>query len=253
MRSAEHAPLHGRVALVTGSSRGIGRAIAARMAADGASVAVHYATRRDDALAVMSEIALRGGRAIVVGGDVSDERSVASQFDQVEAELGPVDVLVNNAGVHRAGRVEKVSLEDFELVMRTTLFGALHCVRRALPGMRERGWGRIVNISSVVARRGSPGDVAYASAKAALLGLTRSLAAEVAREGITVNAVLPGLVLTEMTRGLSPKAQRRTMDAIPMQRDASAEEVAAAVAYLSSPAAAYVTGVELPVDGGFLG
>jgi 3-oxoacyl-[acyl-carrier protein] reductase len=241
-----------RVALVTGSSRGIGRGIALRLAADGAGVAVHYATRRDDALAVVGEITAAGGRAAAFGGDVGDADAVEALFAGIESELGSVDVLVNNAGAHRGGRLHRVSADDLEFVLRTTVTGAFRCAQRALPAMLDQGWGRIVNISSVVARRGSPGDVVYAAAKSGLLGLSRSLAAEVARSGVTVNAILPGLVLTEMTLGLSPKAQERNIAMIPMGRDGQPEEVGGAVAYLVSDDAAYVTGVELPVDGGML-
>jgi 3-oxoacyl-[acyl-carrier protein] reductase len=241
-----------KVALVTGSSRGIGRAIAERLALDGAAVVVHYATRAESADEVVAGIAARGGRAIALGADVSDPSAVSGLFDAIEGRLGPVDVLVNNAGIHRGGRIQRLRDDDFEQVLRTTVFGSFHCTQRAIAGMVERGWGRIVNVSSVVARRGSPGDVVYSTAKAGLLGMTRSLAAELARSGVTVNAVLPGLVWTEMTGGLSDKAKARVNSSVPMGRPAEPEEVAAAVAYLASDAAGYVTGVELPVDGGFL-
>ena len=184
--------LEGKVALVTGSSRGIGRSIAARLAAEGAVVAVHYATRRDDALRVAGEIRSSGGAAVVVGGDVTELSEVERLFDEIEQQAGPVDVLVNNAGIHRGGRIGKLSPDDFDIVIRTSLHGAFHCMRRAVPGMAERSWGRVINVSSVVALSGSPGDAAYGAAKSGLLGLTRCVAAELAQNGVTVNAVLPG-------------------------------------------------------------
>jgi 3-oxoacyl-[acyl-carrier protein] reductase len=244
--------LRGRVALVTGSSRGIGRAVARRLAAEGAFVGVHYVNRRDEALAAADEIRDAGGEAVVLAGDVADAASVDRLFGELEEQAGPVDVLVSNAGVHRGGRVASLAPADFDLVVRTSLYGAFHCIRRAVPPMVERHWGRVITVSSAVALRGSPGDAAYGAAKAGLLGLTRCVAAELAPTGVTVNALLPGLVWTEMTTSLSPKAQAGLRRAVPAGRDGAPEDVAAAAAYLASPEASYVTGVALPVDGGLL-
>jgi 3-oxoacyl-[acyl-carrier protein] reductase len=235
-----------RVALVTGSSRGIGQAIAERLAADGAAIAVHCASRIEAAEAVAA--GLPEGRAF--RADVSDPDAVERLFGEIETTLGPVDVLVNNAGVHRGGRIGTLSLEDWRLTVGTSLEGSFLCARRSVPSMVERGWGRIVTVSSPVALRGYAGDTAYGAAKAGQLGMTRCLAAELASTGVTANAVIPGFVETEMTGGLSDRARERLIAGLPTGRPVEAAEVAAAVAFLVGDGAAQVTGVTLPADGG---
>jgi 3-oxoacyl-[acyl-carrier protein] reductase len=245
-------PLAGRTALVTGGARGIGRAIALRLAADGAAVAINYATSGKDAEATVAAVVDAGGRASAFQADIGIEADVQGLFSAVEEDLGPIDILVNNAGLHRGGRVERISASDFEAVVRASLFGSFFCAARAAPHMKQAGWGRIVQISSPAALRGFPGDAAYGSAKAGQLGLTRCLAAELAPHGVTVNAVIPGYVETAMTGSLSDKSRAAIESSIPAGRPAAPEEIAGAVAYLASPAAAYVTGVTLPVDGGIV-
>lgn len=245
-------PLDGKVALVTGSARGIGRAIALRLAAEGAAVAVNYATSHEEAGELVDQIARAGGRAVALAADVSDAQDVEALFAAVEQALGTVDILVNNAGVHRGGRVEKLRLEDFDLVVRASLHGSFLCAARAVPRMRATGWGRIIQIASPAALRGFAGDVAYGAAKAGQLGLTRCLAMELAPSRITVNAVVPGYVETAMTASLSPRSRTAIIDAIPAGRPADPAEIAAAVAHLAAPEAGYITGVTLAVDGGIV-
>jgi 3-oxoacyl-[acyl-carrier protein] reductase len=236
--------------VVTGASRGIGAAIAARLAVEGTPVAIVYRSDEDGATAVAKAIEGLGGRALPVRGDISVPEDVDSLFELVEAELGPVGVLVNNAAVHRGGRVQKLSLEDWNAVLDTGLTGAFLCCRRAVPGMIDLGGGRIVNISSVVGLNGFPGDSAYASAKAGLIGLTRSLALELARDGISVNAVVAGFVDTDMTRALQPKVLDRVIATVPLGRTATTDEVADTVAFLAT-GPGYVTGSNVVIDGGW--
>jgi 3-oxoacyl-[acyl-carrier protein] reductase len=191
-----------------------------------------------------------GGRAVAVAGDVASWDDVDRMVGAVEDALGPVGVLVNNAGIHRAGRVHRLAVADWDAVIATDLTGAFLCTRRVVPGMLERRSGRIVNVSSVIGQNGFPGDCAYAAAKAGLLGFTRALALELAPAGVTVNAVAPGFVETDMTRALSESARARTNRAIPLGRQAGAEEIADAVAFLVT-GPGYVTGSTLTVDGGW--
>lgn len=248
MRQGRIPDLTGRVALVTGGSRGIGAATATALAGAGARVAILYRSDADAAVRVVDEIRGMGEDALAVRGDVADETEVARAFDQVRGTFGSVEVLITNAGIHRGGRTERLAVDDFRAVIDTNLLGAFLCCRAALPDMRRASWGRIVTVGSVVGLVGFPGDVAYASSKAALGGLTRALAVECATDGITVNLVAPGFVETDMTRGLSDAARARIEDSIPMRRQGRGEEIAEMiVAVAASP---YTTGSTLVVDGG---
>jgi NAD(P)-dependent dehydrogenase (short-subunit alcohol dehydrogenase family) len=215
------------VALVTGGSRGIGKAIAERLGDDGFNVATLGRTSGD------------------VQADVGDPNSVEAAFKEVRERFGPVLVLVNNAGERQDGLAIRMSAEQWESVIHTNLDGAFHCMRRALDDMLTARWGRIVNISSVVAERANPGQANYGAAKAGMLSLTRTVAREMARKGITVNAVTPGVIETDMTTGVADKL----LAGVPAGRMGQPEEVAHAVSFLCSEGAAYVNGATLAVDG----
>jgi 3-oxoacyl-[acyl-carrier protein] reductase len=235
-------------ALVTGASRGIGAAIARALAAEGWPLGVNYRSDEEGANAVVSQIEAAGGRALAVGGDVADPEAVDHIFSQLEQRFGPVLVLVNNAGVRADGLSMQLDDDEWEHVLATNLSGAFRTTRRALKGMMRARHGRVINIASVVGGvRGNAGQANYAASKAGLVGLTRTVAAEVARRGVTVNAVAPGLVETELTEGID---QQRFLDAVPARRAGTPEEIAACVRFLASEDAAYVTGTTLTVDGG---
>jgi 3-oxoacyl-[acyl-carrier protein] reductase len=235
-------------ALVTGASRGIGAAIAKALAAEGWPMGVNYRSDEEGANAVVSEIEAAGGQALSVQGDVADPDAVDKIFGELEKRFGPVLVLVNNAGVRADGLSMQLDDEEWEHVLATNLSGAFRTTRRALKGMMRARHGRVINIASVVGGvRGNAGQANYAASKAGLVGFTRTVAAEVARRGVTVNAVAPGLVETELTEGID---QQRFIDAVPARRAGTPEEVAAAVRFLASDDAAYVTGITLTVDGG---
>ncbi|MFM7718099.1 MAG: SDR family NAD(P)-dependent oxidoreductase [Actinomycetota bacterium] len=240
----------GRVAVVTGATRGIGRASAVALGRAGWRVAVGYRSDEADAKATLADIEASGGGGIVVRLDLLDETSVAEAFRATSDALGPVTGLVNNAGYSKDGLMAKYPLATYDLTMDTNVRGAYLCAQAALRTMLRARWGRIVNVSSAIAIRANVGQSAYATSKTALLGLTRALAREVGGRGITVNAVCPGLVETDMTSHLDDGARGFYVDQTPAGRTATLEEVAGVVAFLMSDAASYVNGVSLPVDGG---
>lgn len=239
-----------KVALVTGGSRGIGRACAEALAAGGWRVAIGYRTSDADAKETLAAIEQANGHGAVVPLDTLDEASVTEAFRQVAEALGPVNGLLNNAGFSKDGLLITYDMDAFDRTIDTNLRGAFLCTRAALRGMLRARWGRIVNMSSIVALRGNAGQTAYAASKAALVGLTKSLAREVGARGITVNAVLPGLVITDMTSHLNDQARAYYIDQTPAGRAATLEEVSNVVRFLMSEEASYVNGVAMPVDGG---
>ena len=247
------ATLQGRIALVTGASQGIGRACALELARAGATVAL--AARSADKLAALAdEITAAGGQAAAFTLDVASEDSLKSGAKAVLERYGKVEILVNNAGITRDGLMMRMKRADWDDVLNTNLTGAFLLTQALLPAMLKNRWGRILNITSVVGRTGQAGQVNYASSKAGLIGLTRSIAREVASRGITANAVAPGYIETPMTAVLDDKQREAMMAAIPLGRPGTAEDIAQSVAFLASDAAAYITGHVLDVNGGmFMG
>jgi 3-oxoacyl-[acyl-carrier protein] reductase len=240
----------GRVALVTGGSRGIGAATAMALARDGHRVAVTYSKDLDGAEDVVTDLDRIGAGGMAVRADVRDRESVDAAFAAVEEAWGPIEVLVANAGVTADGLIVRMSDTQWDGVVRTNLDGAFITVRRAVAGMMRARWGRIVAVSSVAGSSGSAGQANYAAAKAGLVGLVRSVARELASRNVTANVVEPGPIATAMTDDL-PDARRTELAAqVPLGRFGTVDEVAAAVTFLCSDAAAYVTGAVLPVDGG---
>jgi len=234
-------------ALVTGGSRGIGAAIARALASEGWPVGVSYRSDDEAAAAVVDEITQAGGRAIAVKGDIADPATADALFEKLEAEFGPVLVLVNNAGVRADGLAPMIDDDDWQTVIDTNLTAAFRLTRRALRPMIRNRFGRVVNIASIVgAVKGNAGQANYAASKAGLVAMTRTVAAEVARRGVTVNAVAPGLIETDMTEGIGDNL----LEHVPARRPGTPEEVAECVRFLASDGAAYVTGVCLTVDGG---
>jgi 3-oxoacyl-[acyl-carrier protein] reductase len=242
--------LDGRVALVTGGSRGIGAAVCLELAAAGAVVVVNYARRADAAEEVVRSIAGSGGRAHAVAGDVSTPEGAAALVEQVEAEIGPIAILVCNAGITRDNLIMKLGDADWRDVIDTNLGGAFFTCRAVARPMLKRRAGAIVTMSSVVGVHGNAGQTNYAASKAGLIGLTKSLAQEMASRNITVNAVAPGFIDTDMTAVLSQELKDNMLGHIPLKRFGKAEDVAAAVRFLASEDAGYITGHVLNVNGG---
>lgn len=238
-----------KVAFVTGASRGIGRACAMALAAKGARVAL--AARNLEKLgAVAGEIRGSGGDAYVVEIDLERPESIKSSFAKTASEFGRIDILVNNAGLTRDGLAVRMRKEDWDLVIQTNLTGAFLCSQQVLQAMMRERWGRIINITSVVGEMGNAGQANYSASKAGLIGLTKSLAQEMGSRGITVNAIAPGFIETDMTGVLPEELKGKLLANIPLRRMGSAHDVAAAVEFLASDAASYITGHVLDVNGG---
>ena len=244
--------LEGKVALVTGGSRGIGEAIALRLAEQGADVAVCASRSLERAQEVATRIETTGRKSLALQADVADEEAVTGLFKQIEDELGPVGILINNAGINRDGLMMRLKPEDWDAVLNVNLRGAYLCTKVAARPMMKARSGRIINISSVVGLRGNAGQANYAASKAGLIGLTKSTAREFASRGITVNAVCPGYIPTEMTEGIPEDAKEALLAQIPLGRMGSPDEIAAAVGFLASDDAAYITGQAVVVDGGMV-
>ena len=240
----------GRTAVVTGGSRGIGRAICLELARRGANVAFSYAGNTAAAEATRKELEALGVQTRAVQGSVADPAAVKTLIDTAVKELGSLDILVNNAGITRDNLAMMLKEEDFDAVIETNLKGAFLTMKAAARPMMKARYGRIVNLSSVVALRGNPGQINYCASKAGLIGMTKSLAKELGGRGVTVNAVAPGYIATDMTAALPDAAREAMLSAIPAGRPGAPEDVAAAVAFLASEEVGYITGQVLQVDGG---
>jgi len=244
--------LRGKNALVTGGSRGIGRAIALMLARAGAHVIINYASNEASARDVLDKIQQTGGTASIKGFDVGNTNEVQQALNDIIDTHGPVHILVNNAGITRDRLFVRMKEDAVEDVLRTNLLGAMHCSKAVLNSMMKERWGRIINIGSVVATMGNPGQTNYCAAKAGLEGFTKALAREVATRGITCNVVAPGFIETDMTSTLSPRIRETILAQIPMGRMGVPEDVAACCVFLASDEASYITGHVFHVNGGML-
>jgi len=241
-----------KTALVTGASRGIGRATALELAKAGVKVAVNFAGNRAAAEEVVSTIEAAGGTAFLVQADVGDPVAVDTMVKAVVERFGKIDILVNNAGITRDNLIMRMKEEDWDAVMHTNLKGIFNCTKAVTKLMMKQRYGRIINMTSVVGVMGNAGQSNYAAAKAGVIGFTKSMAKELASRNITVNAVAPGYISTDMTANLSEQAKTDLQSQIPLQRLGNPEDVAAAILFLVSPSADYITGQTLHVDGGMV-
>ena len=244
--------LEGKVAVVTGASRGIGRAIALKLASLGATVVVNYNGSREKAEKVKQEIEDNGGNASIYQCNVSDYEACQNMIQSIIEEYGRIDILINNAGITRDGLLMKMSEADFDQVIDTNLKGAFNTTRFVTRQMLRQKSGRIINMASVVGVTGNAGQVNYAASKAGIIGLTKATAREVASRGITVNAIAPGFIETDMTDVLPDKVKEASVSQIPLGKFGKPEQIAAAVAFLASDDAGYITGQVLNVDGGMV-
>ncbi|MBL9148804.1 MAG: 3-oxoacyl-[acyl-carrier-protein] reductase [Phycisphaerae bacterium] len=243
-------PLQGRVALVTGAGRGIGRAIALSLARHGADIAVNYASNDKAAEEVRDEIRAMGRRAEIFKCNIADDTAVHAMGETIKKVFPAIDILVNNAGITRDKTFMKMTHVEWDEVVGVNLKGPVQMTHLYLPQMVERGWGRVINITSVIGQMGNFGQANYAAAKGGLDAFTKSVAREVARKGVTVNCVAPGFIRTDMTAGVPEKALEHIKTITPMGRMGEAEEIAEVVSFLASPSASFVTGQEIGVNGG---
>lgn len=244
--------LDNQIAVVTGASRGIGRAIALRLAKDGAFVVINYNGSAERAEQVMREILEQGGQAVTMQCNVADAENCEAFMKAVIKEYGRIDILVNNAGITKDGLLLRMSDADFDSVLDTNLKGAFHCLKAAAKQMLKQRSGRIINMASVVGVTGNAGQSNYAASKAGIIGLTKSAAKELASRGVTVNAVAPGFIATDMTDALNEEQKEKIAAQIPLGRFGQAEDVADLVVFLASKQAAYITGQVIHVDGGMV-
>ena len=243
-------PLAGKIALITGSGQGIGRAAALRLAQSGADIVINYRSNVDAASETQASIEALGRRCVAIQANVGQEEDVIRLFAEASEKLGPIAILVNNAGTTRDKLILQMSLTDFEHVLQTNLRSAFLCTKAALRNMMRARWGRIVNVTSVAGLLGNAGQANYSASKAAIIALTISTAREMASRNITANAIAPGFVPTELTSTLTEQQRKTMLDITPIGRPGTAEEIAAAIGFLCSPEASYITGQILCVDGG---
>ena len=241
---------NGRVALITGGSRGIGRAIALRLAGDGNKIAVNYKTHEEAANWVVDAVEAMGGEAMAVGADVTQGPEIEAMVKKVEDAWGGIDILVNNAGIIHDSLLLRMAEDVWDEVINTNLKGTYYCTKAALRYMVRKRWGRIINVVSVVGIEGNPGQSNYAASKAGMIAFSRSVAKEVASRSITVNAVAPGYIATEIVEDLNPEFKDLILSRIPQNRFGTAEDVASLVRFLASEEASYITGEVIRVDGG---
>ncbi len=244
--------LDGKIAIITGAGRGIGRAIAIKFAESGSKVVINYRNSLAQVEELLNTIRNAGGEAVAIQADISKEEEAKKLIEEVKNQFGRIDILVNNAGITKDGLMMRMQEEDFDQVIDINLKGTFFCMKHASNVMLRQRKGKIVNISSVVGLTGNIGQMNYAASKAGVIGMTKSAARELASRGITVNAVAPGFIETEMTEALADKVKEATIAAIPLKRYGYASEVAEAVSFLASEASDYITGQVLVVDGGMI-